>query len=160
MDRRGMCELMVDSNRLVEWLRGEASAQRERSRFQGLLLAVLASGLGVLHLVTGRGQAAAAALILGAVLLFVWVALLRRRVDDAARTLVTSLRKRPHEIRRISHVIFGRLPFRTHGVAIEGDGGGFLWLATRHWDVVLDGLAVRCRNARVEPRGSRLHWWR
>ena len=160
MDRRGLCELMVDSNRLVEWLRSEASAQRERSRFQGLLLAVLAAGLGVVQLVNGRSQAAAAALILAGLFLVLWVALLRRRVDDAARTLVASLRKRPHEIRRISHVVFGRLPFRTNGVVIEGDGGGFLWLATRHWDVVLDGLAMRCRNARVELCRSRLRRWR
>ena len=32
-------------------------------------------------------------------------------------------------------------------------------IATRHWDVVLDGLEARCRNARVEPFGSRARRW-
>lgn len=159
MDRRSLCELMLDGKGLIEWLRSEARAQRERARNWCLVLSVLAGGCAVVRLAQDRAQAAVPAFMLAALFLVVWIALLRRRTEEAARTLIFSLRHRPHVVRRISHVVYGRFPFRKHGVVIADDRGGYLSITTRHWDVVVDGLAPRCPNARVDLFGSPARRW-
>jgi len=149
---------MMDSDRIVDWLGSEAAAQRDSMRNQCLLGVMLASGFAVLAVFVGQGQAAVPALVLAGLLLSLFIGLSRRRVEEGARTLVDSLRHRPHEVRRIAHVLYGRHLFRTNAVVIESEGDGYLFVKTRHWDVVLNGLAARCPCARVElccPRPGR-----
>ena len=148
-------ELAVDGDRLIEWLGREAAAQRESMRNQCLLAAILAAGFSLLVLVLGRGPAGVPALAVAALLVVVLVASFRRRVEEGARTAIDSLRDRPDDIRRIAHVVYRRHFSRTDAVVIEGNGDGYLFVKTRQWDVVLNGLAARCRNARVELCGSR-----
>lgn len=148
-------ELVEDGDRLVDWLDSEASEQRDGMRNLCLLAVILASGFAVLMVVVGRWQAAAPALVVAGLFLFIFVASFRRRVEEGARTLIDSLRHRPHEVRRIAHVVHGRHLFRTEAVLIECEGDGYLFVKTRHWDAVLNGLAARCRNARVELCVSR-----
>lgn len=152
---RRSSEPLADGDRLVDWLGSEATAQRETMRDQCLLVAILASGFAVLVLVLGRGQAAVPALVVAALFLLLFAVSFRRRVDEGARTLIDALCDRPHEVRRIAHVVYGRHFFTTNAVVIESEGDGYLFVKTRHWDVVLNGLAARCRNARVELCGPR-----
>ena len=148
-------DVVTDADRLIDWLGSEAALQREGLRNQCLLAVILASGLAALVGFLGRGPAAIPPLVVALGFLVMFVASLRRRVEDGARTLVESLRERPHEVRRISHLVYGRHLFRTNAVEIESDGDGYLFVKTHDWDVVLNGLAARCRNARVELCGPK-----
>jgi hypothetical protein len=146
---------MMDGDRIIDWLGSEAAAQRDTMRNQCLLAVILASGFAVLVVFLGRGQAAVPALALAGLFLSLFIGLSRRRVEEGARTLLDSLRHRPQEIRRIAHVVYGRNVFRTNAVVIESERDGYLFVKTRHWDVVLNGLAARCPHARVELCGPR-----
>lgn len=148
-------ELAADGDRLIDWLRREAAAQRERSRFVCLLGTIVASGYSLVLLAAGDRLGVLPVLSVAALFLVVFVASSRRRVEDAARTVIDSLHHRPDEVRRIAHVVSGSPGFRTDAVVIESDSGGCLFVETRDWDVVLNTLAARCRNARVELCGAR-----
>jgi hypothetical protein len=151
--QRGPLELAGDGDRLIDWLRREEAAQRERSRFVCLLGTIVASGYSLVLLATGEGLGVLPTLSVAALCLVVLIAS-RRRVEDAARTLIDALRHRPHEVRRIAHVVSGSPRFRKDAVEIQSDSGGSLFVETRDWDVVLNVLAARCRNARVELCGA------
>jgi hypothetical protein len=146
---------MMDGDRIIDWLGSEAAAQRDSMRNQCLLAVILGAGLAALVTFLGRGQAAVPALVLAGLSLSLFIGLSRRRVEKGARTLLDSLCHRPHEIRRIAHVVYGRHLFRTNAVVIESEGDGYLFVKTRHWDVVLNILAARCPHARVELCGPR-----
>lgn len=153
--QRRPLELAGDGDRLIDWLGREAAAQRERSRFVCLLGTSVASGYSLVLLAAGDGPGVVPALSVAALFLVLFVASSRRRVEDAARRVIDSLRHRPHEVRRIAHVLCRSRRFTTDAVVIESDSGGCLFVETRDWDVVLNTLAARCRNARVELCGAR-----
>jgi len=152
--QRRPLELAGNADRLIDWLRREAAAQRERTRFVFLLGTIVATGYSLVLLAVGDRPGLLPTLSLATLFLVAFVASSRRRVEDAARTVIDSLRHRPHEVRRIAHVVCRSRRFTTDAVVIEGDSGGCLFVETRDWDVVLNVLAARCRNARVELCGA------